>query len=267
MKLFSLILPILVGSFSGVAATNSDAGFPATAISFDCSFFHAATQAPQKNDTAELDAVLKKMDAVSATFRTAQAEFEWDIYQRVIDEIAEVDKGSIYYRRAGKEVEMMAEVKKSGTSASELKPDEKYVLFSGGKIRLYQKRIDQVTEFDLGKNRSDFEAYVVLGFGGSGQDLLKAFDVTYVGPEKIDGIATAKLRLIPKSDKVRNMYKEIYLWIDLERGISVQQQLITPQGDYRLAKYSNIQVNGRKIPDDVFKLKTTSKTQTIVPKG
>src|SRR5215469_14515559 len=266
MKL-SLFVPIaLIGSFSGPAATDSAAAFRATAT-FDCSFFPAETQAPQKNDAAALDAVLKKMDAVSASFRSAQAQFEWDIYQRVIDEIAEVDHGNIYYRRNGKEVEMMAEVKKSGTSASELKSDEKYVLFSGGKIRLYQKKIDQVTEFDLGKNRSDFEAYVVLGFGGSGQDLLKAFDVTYVGPETIDGIATAKLRLIPKSEKVKSMYKEIYLWIDLERGISVQQQLITPQGDYRLAKYSNIQVNGKKIPDDVFKLKTTSKTQTIVPKG
>src|SRR5215469_3467515 len=262
MKLFSLILPItLLSSFSGVASTDIELGPRITAGGFDCRF----SLFPQPGDP--LDAVLKKMDEVSATFRSAQAQFEWDIYQKVIDEIAEVDTGSIYYRRSGKEVEMMAEVKKSGTSASELKPDEKYVLFSGGKIRLYQKKIDQVTEFDLGKNRSDFEAYVVLGFGGSGQDLLKAFEVTYVGPETIDGVATAKLRLVPKSEKVKSMYKEIYLWIDLERGISVQQQLITPQGDYRLAKYSNIQVNGKKIPDDVFKLKTTSKTQTIVPKG
>jgi negative regulator of sigma E activity len=105
----------------------------------------------------------------------------------------------------------------------------------------------------------------VLGFGGSGQDLQKAFDVTYVGAETINGVATGKLQLLPKSDKVRNTYNRIFLWIDLDKGISVQQQFFSPQGDYRLTKYSSL--NEKKIPDEVFKLKTTSKTQTISPKG
>jgi outer membrane lipoprotein-sorting protein len=56
------------------------------------------------------------------------------------------------------------------------------------------------------------------------------------------------------------------LWIDLDKGISVQQQFLTPQGDYRLTKYSAIRIN-EKISDDVFKLKTTGKTQTITPNG
>jgi hypothetical protein len=47
----------------------------------------------------------------------------------------------------------------------------------------------------------------------------------------------------------------------------VQQQFFSPQGDYRLTKYSSIQLNEKKIADDVFKLKTTGKTQTISPKG
>ena len=70
----------------------------------------------------------------------------------------------------------------------------------------------------------------------------------------------------PKSEKVRNTYKQIFLWIDLERGISVQQQVFQPDGDYRLAKYSSIRLN-EKISDEVFKLKTTGKTQTITPTG
>jgi len=268
MKHLSLVLPIaLVGTFSGVSSTDSASELRATAASFDCSFFRSATTAPQKPADSALDGVLKKMDAVAANFHSTQAEFEWDNYEKVIDEVDEIDTGTIYYRRNGKDVEMMAEVKKAGSSLASLKPEPKYVLFANGKIRMYQPKPDQVTEFDLGKNRSDFEGYIVLGFGGSGQDLLKTFDVTYAGPETINGIATAKLQLIPKSEKVKNTYKQIFLWIDLGRGISVQQQLIQPQGDYRLAKYSDIQVNGKKIPDDVFKLHTTSKTQTIVPRG
>jgi outer membrane lipoprotein-sorting protein len=209
---------------------------------------------------------LKKMDTAAAGFRSTQAEFEWDVYEKVINEVDDIQKGTIYYRRTGKEIEMMADVKQAGDDPNKLKPEPKFVLFSKGKILMYQPKMDQITQFDLGKNRADLETYVVLGFGGSGQDLAKTFDVTYVGPETINGIATAKLKLVPKSDKVRNTYKEISLWIDLDKGISVQQQAFQPNGNYRLAKYSNIRVN-EKINDDVFKLKTTSKTQTVSPNG
>ena len=218
-------------------------------------------------DSVNLDAVLKKMDDAAASFHTLQAEFEWDSYEKVIDEVDEIQTGTIYYRRNGKDIEMMAAVKMAGSDPKKLKPELKYVLFSNGKISMYQPKPDQVTVYDLGKNRVDFESYVVLGFGGSGQDLVKAFDVTCVGAETLNGVATAELQLIPKSDKVRNNYNKIVLWIDLDKGISKQQQFFSPQGDYRLTQYQKIDLNVKKIPDEVFKLKTTSKTQTISPKG
>jgi outer membrane lipoprotein-sorting protein len=237
-------------------------------IAFLWGFLHIpASVSPKPADASELEAVLKKMDVVAANFHSTQADFEWDIYQKVIDEVDDVETGTIYYRRTGKGIEMMAAVAKAGSNSASLKPEPKYVLFSEGKVRMYQPKVDQVTEVDLSKGRSDYESYVVLGFGGSGQELQKSFDVTYLGAETVSGVATAKLKLVPKSEKVRNTYNEIYLWIDTDKGISVQQQFFQPQGDYKLAKYSNIQVNGKKISDEVFKLKTTSKTQTISPKG
>lgn len=235
------------------------------AIVFSFAGFHSLPQA-KAADPADLEIVLKKIDAVADTFRSAEATFEWDTYEKVIDEVDDYETGAIYYRRTGKEIEMMAEVKMAGSSLQSLKPEPKFVLYSGEKVRMYQPRIDQVTEIDL-KNHPDFANYVVLGFGGSGQDLQKVFDVTYAGQETVNGVATAKLQLVPKSEKVRNTYKQILLWIDLETGISVQQQFFQPDGNYRLAKYTHIQVNGKKIPDEVFKLKTTSKTQVVSPKG
>lgn len=208
-------------------------------------------------DASSLEAVLKKMDTAAASFRTTQADFEWDRYERVIDEIDDIQSGTISYRRVSKEVEMMANIKK---------PESKFVLFSNGKIQVYQPKADQVTVYDSGKNRGDVESYLVLGFGGSGQDLVKAFDTSYQGAETINNVATAKLQLIPKSEKVKNTFAKILLWIDVERGISVQQQFFEPQGDYKLAKYSNIRVN-EKVPNDVFQLKTTGKTQFVSPKG
>ena len=230
-------------------------------------FLFAALPQVKPADSGSLDAVLKKMDTAAASFRNTQADFEWDSYEKVIDEVDEVQTGTIYFRRNGKAIEMMADVKRAGSEATKLKPEPKYVLYSNGEISVYQPKPDQVTVYDLGKNRVDLESYVVLGFGGSGQDLVKAFDVTYVGPQTVNGVATAELHLIPKSDKVKNTYNKILLWIDLDKGISVQQQFFTPQGDYRLTKYSSIQLNDKKILDEVFKLKTTGKTQTISPKG
>ena len=225
------------------------------------------SSAQNSADAGKLDVVLKKMDAVSASFHSTQADFEWDIYQKVIDEVDDVETGTIYYRKGDKGVEMMAAVAKAGTSKDSVKPEPKFILFSENKVQLYQPKVDQVTVVDLGKGHSDYESYVVLGFGGSGQDMLKSFDVSYVAAETLDGVNTAKLKLIPKSEKVHNNYSEIYLWIDLDRGVSIQQQFFQPQGDYKMAKYSNIQVNGKKIPDEVFKLKTTSKTQIVTPRG
>jgi outer membrane lipoprotein-sorting protein len=226
----------------------------------------SAAPQPKPADSPDLQSILRKMDAMASTFRTAQAEFEWDQYQKVIDEVVDVETGTIYYRRAGKDIEMMADVKKSGASLATLKSEPKYVLFSEGKIRMYTPKTDQVTVKDLGKNRSDLQSYIVLGFGGSGQDLEKTFDVTYAGTENINGVTTAKLELVPKSEKVRENYNRMVLWIDPDKGISIQQQFFTPQGDSRLCKYSAIKVN-EKIGEDVFKLKTTSKTQTISPGG
>jgi len=208
---------------------------------------------PQKpDDTGGLEAVLKKMDAAAAGFHSAQADFEWDQYQKVVDE-TDVQKGTIYFRRAGQQIEMMAHVKD---------PDQKYVLYKDGKLQVYQPKIEQLIVHDAGNNRGEIESYLVLGFGGSGQDLTRQFDVTYGGDETVEGVATAKLLLVPKSEKVKNTFAQIILWIDLARGISVQQKFFTPQQDSRLVKYSNIRMN-EKVGNDVFQLKTTGKTQTI----
>src|ERR1700683_4101352 len=141
------------------------------------------------DDTGGLEAVLKKMDAAAAGFHSAQADFEWDQYQKVVDE-TDVQKGTIYFRRSGQQIEMMAHVKD---------PDQKYVLYKDGKLQVYQPKIEQLIVHDLGNNRGDLAPYLVSGSGGSGQDLTKTFDVTYDGDETVGGIAAGRLVLVPKS--------------------------------------------------------------------
>ncbi len=219
-----------------------------------CGFGPAA--APASSESCALECVLKKMDEAAASFHTTQADFVWDQYQRVVDE-TDTQKGTVYYRRAGKEIEMMAEIKE---------PDRKYVLYKDGKLQVYQPKIEQVMEYPTGGNRNEVESYLVLGFGGSGEDLKKSFEVSYLGDETVGGVAAGKLQLVPKSEKLRNTFSKIVLWIDLSQGVSVQQQFFQSQGDYRMAKYSGVRLNG-KMGNEVFRLKTTGKTQFVSPRG
>jgi len=212
----------------------------------------APQTAPAGN--AGLETVLNDMDRAAANFRSAQADFIWDQYTKIVND-HDLQNGVVYYRRQGKEVQMAADI---------TQPAKKYVLFTDSKIDVYQPEIEQVTEYNTGKNRAEVESFLVLGFGGRGHDLLKSFDVSYGGTENIGGVQAAKLTLAPKTAKVRNMFAQIILWIDPARGVSVQQQLVDPDGNYRLAKYSDIRLN-QKIPDSVFKLKTTGKTRWVRP--
>ncbi len=203
-----------------------------------------------------LEAVLDSMDKAAADFRTAQTDFVWDQYQKVVDE-HDLQKGTMYFRRQGDDVQMAADI---------TVPDKKYVLFSDGIVSVYVPKAGQVTEYNAGKNKADFETFLVLGFGGRGHDLAKSFDVKYGGMEQVQGINAAKLELTPKSQKVANMFQTITLWIDPARGVSVQQLFNEKSGDYRLAKYNNIKPN-EKLSNDVFKLKTSGKVTYVKPNG
>jgi outer membrane lipoprotein-sorting protein len=203
-----------------------------------------------------LESVLDSMDKAAANFRTAQCDFTWDQYSKVVDD-HDFQNGTMYFRRQGDDVEMAADI---------TAPDKKYVVFTNGIISYYQPSIDQVTEYNAGKNKADFESFLVLGFGGRGHDLSRSYDVNFGGMEQVQGVNAAKLVLTPKSQRVRNMFQTITLWIDPARGVSVQQKFDEPSGDYRLSKYNNIRVN-QKISGEVFKLKTTSHTKVVKPNG
>ena len=151
-------------------------------------------------------------------------------------------------------------------AADFVEPDKKYVIYSGGKLQVYQPKIDQVNEYDPGKNREDVESFLVLGFSGGGRDLFKSYDLRYLGSETANGVKAEKLELIPKFARWRNNIARILLWIDPAKGISVQQQFFEPDGNYRLAKYSDIRIN-QALPENAFKLKTTKKTKFVSPQG
>ena len=146
----------------------------------------AASKDVAEKDTApksaapSLESVLTSMDSAAASFKTTEADFVWDQFTKVVEQ-TETQKGKIYFRKVGNEVQMMADV----TGPEE--KDHKSVLFNDSKIQVYEPQLDQVTIHKIDKS---FETYLMLGFGSRGHDLAKSFDVTYLGSEKLDGVET-----------------------------------------------------------------------------
>lgn len=226
--------------------------FSVAAVAWPCR--PAMVQAQSPAGEGDLNSVLAKMNANSANFQTAQADVEFETYQKVVDE-KDTQTGHIYFRRNRNGVEAALDL----TS-----PAPKKIIYKDEKVFIYDKKIDQVTERDVGKNKAEVEAFLSLGFGASGNDLKKSYDVTLDGWETVEGVKTAKLALVPKNENTRRTYNKILLWIDPDRDVLMQQQFFEPSGDYRITRYSKMNLKS-KIPDKVFQLKTTGNTKTIKP--
>jgi outer membrane lipoprotein-sorting protein len=202
----------------------------------------------------DLEAVLAKMNQSAASFKSAQGDFEFQIYQKLTDD-TDAQKGRIYFRRTKAGVDAAFDV--AG-------PAPKQVVYKDGKLQIFEKKINQVTERNVGKNKSDVEAFLSLGFGARGDELQRDYAVKMDGWETVDGVKAAKLDLTPRKEKVLQTYNKIVLWIDPERDVLLKQQFFERSGDYRLAHYTNMKLND-KIPDDVFRLKTNGNTKTVKP--
>jgi outer membrane lipoprotein-sorting protein len=214
-----------------------------------------AESKPSAAASGELATVLAKMNQSSKGFKSAQGDFEFQSYQKLTDD-TDTQKGRIYFRKTGK----------GGVDAAfDIGgPAPKQVVYKDGTLRIFEKKINQVTERNVGKNKSDVEAFLSLGFGASGDELQRDYAVKMDDWETVDGVKTAKLDLIPKKEKVQQTYNRIILWIDPERDVLLKQQFFEHSGDYRVAHYTNMKLND-KIQDDVFRLKTNGNTKTVKP--
>lgn len=207
----------------------------------------------------DLDKALSQIDAAAAKFQSAQASFVWDQYEKVVEE-HDTQSGTIYFDRKG--TAGGGTIPSTWMAAHISKPDEKEVVYKNGELQFFQPKIDQITIFTAGVNRTQYESFLTLGFGGSGRDLAANWEVTWQGTETIAGTPTAKLDLVPKQDSVKKMFEHVTIWVDTSRAISLKQQFFEPSGDVRTATYSDIRYNSR-VPGSAFEIKTSSKTQFV----
>lgn len=202
----------------------------------------------------DLKATLAKLDAAAARFKSTSTDFQFDSVTTDPIPDTEIQKGTAYYQRKGNTFQMAAHI-----SEVNGKKVPKIYVYSGGKLKLDEPLINQVTTLT---SVSQYEGYIMLGFGASGKDLADKWDITDAGPETINGVQTEKLDLVAKDPKVRKNLPKVTVWIDLDRGVSIKQYFDEGQGQSRTCTYTNIKVN-TSLPGDAFTFKTDSKTQYV----
>ena len=196
-----------------------------------------------------LDQVFAKMDEVSKTFHSVQADIE-RTHVTVLVNDRDISAGKFYYVRQGKEPRVKLEL---------AKPMVQYLLINKGKLQIYAPNLKQVQEASLGEHQGIVEMFMALGFGQSSEDLKKNFTVSVGGEEAVDGKKTTVLELKPKNSST---FKSVRMWMDQQRWISVQIKTTENSGDYMSLKFMNIKLNGN-ISDSVFELKMPKDVHVI----
>ncbi len=195
-----------------------------------------AAASPAQTANPHLSETLKRMDAASSTFKSAQADFHKVLVNALIKDETLQD-GMIYVEGKGHATQMGLKITGEGTRTLDYK---------NGTLRVFNPAIHCFNTVPAG-NPGQVESFLALGFGGSGADLQKAWQISDLGPETLTSegkpVKVEKLDLLPNDQSVKNTVTRVTLWIDLTRGIALKQELFSPSGDTQTALYTHIRLN------------------------
>ncbi len=210
-----------------------------------------------------LQKLLAQMDAASKQFKSATANFQWDYYEKVVHDTS-TQTGSIYFKRNGTSVDMGAVILGADPLNPTAKPSVQTVLqYKGDQLQLFNTGPDQIQVFHAGGNQAQYEEFLTLGFGGSGSDLAKAWNITDLGPsDDFKPLKVEKLDLVGKTPESRKSITHVTVWVDAERGVSLKQVFYQAGGNVRTATYTNIKLNG-SVDMGKFAIKKDKNTTVI----
>jgi len=211
------------------------------------------TAAAQGRGPWTLESVLRQLDVQDKTFRSLSADVERTKVTVVVNDHS-TETGTLLVRGDKMLLQMKA-------------PDVRTVLRTGDNLYVYTPGLNRVEEYNLGKNRTMVDQFLLLGFGTSGKELQKSYLITLLGEPTLDDKKTVELELTPKSADVRNQISKIQIWFDESSWLPVQQQFNeTGSGDYFTIRYSKI-VRNPAISESEFKPHWPKGTEKARPQG
>lgn len=207
----------------------------------------------QNHGAWTLETVLRQLDAQAKTFRSLSADVERTKVTVVVNDHS-TETGSLLVR--GDKMLLQMKV-----------PDARTILRTGDNLYVYTPGLNRVEEYNLGKNRTMVDQFLLLGFGTSGKELQKSYLITLLGEPMLDEKKTVELELTPKSSEVRNQISKIQIWFDESSWLPVQQQFYeTGSGDYFTVRYSKM-VRNPSIGESEFKPHWPKNTEKARPQG
>ena len=202
-----------------------------------------------------LDDILTKMDRAAAAFKSMTADLTQTAYTSAIDE-SQVSAGKIRIKRDRPgETRMLVDFSQ---------PDLKSVQLQGNLLDIYLPKLNTVQEYNLGQNSSLIERFLLLGFGTSRNELTAANDITYEGPDTVNGHAAAKLLLKPKDKEVASKVQKIELWLATDTGYPLQHKIYQSGGDYQIFVFTDLKMNP-SLADSAVKLKLPKNVKKETP--
>ena len=199
-----------------------------------------------------LQSVLARMDKAAAEFKSMTSQVTYLQHTQVLGE-DDSEAGTVTMKLV-----QPGEVQGRVDFTS---PDPKIITFEKRRVQEFLPKIKTLQVFDLAKHGEQLDNFLRTGFGTSGSELAKVYEVTLLGTEN----GTVHLQLIPKSADMRQYVQKLDLWIP-EQGdpYPLREKISEPSGDYRLVTYTGLKINPPMQPD-ALQLKLPPGVKTEYP--
>ena len=205
------------------------------------------------------EALLSRMDKAAGEFKAMSAQVTYVTHTDVLNE-DNTETGTVAMKKVQPgEVQGLVDF---------LTPDPHSVLFEKRQLKRYYPKIKTLEVYDLDKHGEQLDKFLMIGFGTSGSELAKDYDVTVLPAETIKGqpgLRVVRLRLIPKSAEAREYVKSLELWIP-EQGDAypLRERIVQPSGDQQTISYSELKINPTLNPS-ALQLKLPPGVKTVFP--
>lgn len=201
---------------------------------------------PASGLAATLEQVLATLDRTAPAFRDLSADLKRVEYTPIINDSSEAT-GSVRIKRVRpNDMRILVDY---------LEPDPQTAAFEKNRGQIYFPKMRTVQIYELGKYRSLVDQFLLLGFGTSGKDLTRNYNLKVLGEERVGSEPATRLELVPKSPSVLEYLPKAELWISAA-GYPLQQKFYRPSG-YILFTYGGVKLN-MNLADDAVRLKLPS---------
>ncbi len=190
-----------------------------------------------------LEEILTKMDQRGTTLRSMRADLVQRKWTNILEKFDPGESGFFSFLKEAGKVYLRKDIRK---------PQKSILVLSEGKAVFYQPKIKQAQRYNLGRNRGTAE-FLLLGFGSDKQALRKTYTIVLLGMDSVGGRETYLLELRPKSEKILAYFSQIFLWVDSQLWVPIQQKLVEPTQDYLLFQFEDIELNP-KLSKSLFSL-------------